>query len=138
MRERLVPFGGVVAAGVKRVAQHRHRRLAGRSRQRRVEPGGFLIVDRSHDAGVDGDEREPVGLHLEEGRSLKSGGHAVFAAQASRFGDQALDPALGRAGHPQVALPPARECSRGRRRPPETSRRTLRARRTSRDCPGIA
>ena len=44
-----------------------------------LEPRHLLVVDALGDARVDGEQREAVGLHLEERRALESGGHGVFA-----------------------------------------------------------
>ena len=86
------------------MAQDGHRELAGRPVERRSKPLGLGGVDRSQDAGVDGDEREPIRLDLEEGRALKPGRHAVHRPEPLGLANEAVDAVLGRAREAQVGL----------------------------------
>ena len=106
--------GCVVATREERMAEDRHRELAGRSLERPLEPFGLRRIDRLQDAGVDRDEREPIRLDLEERRALESCRDPVRHAQAFRLIDETLDPRVGRAGDPQIRLHP-RPDARARR-----------------------
>ena len=81
-----------------------HRELAARPLEGRVEPRPLRGVDPLDDPGVDGDEREAIGLHLEERPALKARRDLVLRAQPLRFGDQSVDAPARGARQAQVGL----------------------------------
>ena len=91
-------------AGVERMAEDDHRELAPRLLEPRAQPGELVRIDAPEHAGIDRQQREPLGLDLEIRRVLKPGGHAVLSSQPRRLPHQPRDAAVGRAGQSMVGL----------------------------------
>ena len=64
--------------------------------ERGLEPALLRRIDRPQDAGVDRDEREAIGLDLEERRALKAGRDAVLpgAGAPPRRSDLSIRPSV--------------------------------------------
>ena len=59
-----------MAAGETWMADDGHDELAAAAVERALDPCPLPFVDRAQDAGIDGEQREIVGLQLEEHRAL--------------------------------------------------------------------
>ena len=61
-----------MAAGKARMADDRHRELATAAVERTLEPCPLPLINPAQDAGIDGEQREILGLQLEKRRPLAS------------------------------------------------------------------
>ena len=74
------------------VPDYRHDELAPASLQRPFNPSPFPLIDRAQDTGIDGEQREILGLHFKKRRSLRSNVDAIQPAQTRGLRHKLVDP----------------------------------------------
>jgi hypothetical protein len=79
-RKRLAVRGQIGATRVEGVAEHHHDELAPRLVEGSLEPLQLHRIHVPDNPGVHRDQREVVGLDIEEGRALEACRHAVLPA----------------------------------------------------------